>query len=47
MKWSWPNFEVVSRHTPGETDVNHETSARIAGLRADISIWYLPNTKEC
>jgi hypothetical protein len=23
-KWSWPNFKVISRHSPGETEKNDE-----------------------
>jgi hypothetical protein len=34
-KRPWPNFKVLSRHMPGGTDENHETSLRISGLRAE------------
>jgi hypothetical protein len=31
---SWPNFKVLFRHSPGETDVKHEKSQiNIAGRR--------------
>jgi hypothetical protein len=23
-KWPWPNFKVLSWHSPGETEENHE-----------------------
>jgi hypothetical protein len=27
----WPNFRVLSRHSPGGTEKNHAKPARIAG----------------
>jgi hypothetical protein len=35
-KQSWPNFKALFRHSPGETEQNHEKPARIAGVRAEI-----------
>jgi hypothetical protein len=35
-KWLRPNFEVLSRHSPGGTEENHEKPVGIAGLRAEI-----------
>jgi hypothetical protein len=29
-KRSWPNFKILSRHSPGRTEENHKT-IRIAG----------------
>jgi hypothetical protein len=46
MKQSWPNFKVLSRHSSGETEENHESSVRIGGLQATIWTWNLPNTKQ-
>jgi hypothetical protein len=33
---SWPNLKVLSLHLAGGTEVSHEASVRIAGLRVDI-----------
>jgi hypothetical protein len=36
-KRSWPNFNILSRHSSGGTEENHEkTSLRISGLRDEI-----------
>jgi hypothetical protein len=36
-KRSWPKFKVLSRHSPGGTEENHEKpQIRIAGLWVEI-----------
>jgi hypothetical protein len=32
----WTNFKVLSWHSTGEGEKNHQTSVRIAGLQAQI-----------
>jgi hypothetical protein len=32
-KWSWPNFKVISQHSPGGTEENYEKPVSVAGLR--------------
>jgi hypothetical protein len=29
-KWSWPNFKVLSRHSPGGTEDNHENRSEVS-----------------
>jgi hypothetical protein len=35
-KHSWPNFKVLSWHSSGEIEENHEKPVRIAGLWVEI-----------
>jgi hypothetical protein len=45
-KWSWPNFTVLSRHSPAGTEKNHEKPQSgwpVAGVENRTRD--LPNTK--
>jgi hypothetical protein len=35
-KRSWPNFKALTRHSPIETEKNHENPVRIVALWAEI-----------
>jgi hypothetical protein len=43
-KWTWPNFEVLSRHWTGGNDETTKTIS-IAGFRIEILTQDLLNTK--
>jgi hypothetical protein len=36
-------FKILSQHLPGETEENHKSSVRIAGLWAEAETWDLLN----
>jgi hypothetical protein len=35
-KWSWPNFKVLSRHSPGVAGKNYDTSVRIVDFWSEM-----------
>jgi hypothetical protein len=47
-KRAWPNFKVLSQHSPRGAEENHENPVMIEGLRTVTSTRELPNTnQEC